>query len=124
MVIQKNLKWDNYQIKDLPYPIWGKKVPKVYDLACASCGSSSIYYSGSPADPEEIFKDTVRCSNCGWMTDYYEDYKAGRERLKSPSRLYLIGSHIATTAFILLVILIRSIIVLSTKLSRIRRKEG
>jgi len=34
-----------------------------------------MHYSGSPDDPEEILMETVRCKNCGHITDWYEAYK-------------------------------------------------
>ena len=79
MTVKDKLKWDNYQIEGLPKPVWGGHVPyyKGVQLRCASCGSVNIHYSGSSSDPEEILMETVRCGDCGWMTDWYEDYKAG-----------------------------------------------
>jgi len=74
---RSEIKYNNYQIRGLPKPLWGQEVPKEQGLACASCGSNNIYYSASPEDPEEILLDTVRCRDCGWLTDWYEDYKAG-----------------------------------------------
>jgi len=79
VAIKKRLKYNSYQIKGLPEPVWGSEVDKKFGLRCASCGSDNIYYSGSSADPEEVSHETVRCGDCGWMTDWYEDYKAGRK---------------------------------------------
>lgn len=58
--------------RGLPEPKWGSKAE---GLQCPTCGSTDMYYSGSPDDPEEVFGDTVRCKNCGRITDYYEAHK-------------------------------------------------
>jgi len=65
--------------RGLPEPIWGGKAKqyKGISLQCPVCGSTDVYYSGDPDDPEEIFTDSVRCKNCGRITDWYEAYTQG-----------------------------------------------
>ena len=60
-----------YRIEGLPDLVWGDRVT-TDRLVCPSCSSENIYYSGTSADPEEIFGEAVRCKDCGWLTDYYE----------------------------------------------------
>ena len=66
------LKWDNYRIAGLPPLKWGEEIS---GLECPFCGSHNIYLSGTPADPEEVMGDAVRCGDCGWLSDHYEMYK-------------------------------------------------
>lgn len=63
--------------RGLPEPKWGEKATalKGIPLQCPTCGSLEMYYSASPDDPEEIFTSTVRCKNCGQITDWFEAYK-------------------------------------------------
>jgi len=60
--------------RELPEPLWGNKVEEA-DVQCPTCGSTSMCYSAHPDNPEEIFPNTVRCMDCGRITDYYEAYK-------------------------------------------------
>lgn len=66
--------------RGLPEPIWGEKTKEYggVSLQCPMCGSTDMYYSAHPDDPEEIFTDTVRCEHCGHITDWYEAYKQGK----------------------------------------------
>lgn len=62
--------------RGLPEPKWGPLMSEIspdYPLQCPTCGSHDMYASAHPDDPEEIFPNsTVRCSNCGHITDWYE----------------------------------------------------
>jgi len=73
---KNKLRYDNYCVEGLPELVWGSKVTKT--LECPECGSHNIYYSGTPADPEEILGEAVRCGDCGWLTDYYEMFKQAK----------------------------------------------
>ena len=72
------LKFDDYRIEGLPELEWGDKVTS-HVLECPACGSHNIFYSGTPADPEEILGEAVRCGDCGWLTDYYEMHKQAQK---------------------------------------------
>ena len=63
--------------RELPEPVWGEKATAYggTPLQCPTCGSLDMYYSADPDDPGEIFTDTVRCKNCGYIADWYEAYK-------------------------------------------------
>jgi len=61
--------------RGLPEPVWGPPCLNNFAVQCPSCGSRDMHYSGSPDDPEEILMETVRCKNCGHITDWYEAYK-------------------------------------------------
>lgn len=43
-------------------------------------------FSAHPDDPEEIFPSTVRCRNCGRITDYYEAFKQREHHLTDTPR--------------------------------------
>lgn len=62
--------------RGLPEPKWGPKMSELspnFLLQCPTCGSQNMYGSASPDDPCEIFpNETVRCGNCGHITDWYE----------------------------------------------------
>jgi len=62
--------------RGLPEPRWGPLVSNIssrYPLQCSWCGSNRMYASAHPDDPEEIFpNETVRCGDCGHITDWYE----------------------------------------------------
>ena len=60
--------------RGLPEPKWGPRIESLYyALQCPTCGSHEMHASASPGDPEEIFSnETVRCKNCGSITDWYE----------------------------------------------------
>lgn len=60
--------------RGLPEPKWGALCSANSDLQCPTCGSTDMYYSGSPDDPEEILGEAVRCKHCGRITDWYEAY--------------------------------------------------
>lgn len=62
--------------RGLPEPIWGDKVPGPV-VQCPTCGSTDMYYSGSPDDPEEVLvaAGDVRCKHCGHITDWFEALK-------------------------------------------------
>lgn len=48
-----------------------------HPIQCPTCGSHNMCASAHPDDPEEILGcETVRCKDCGHITDYYEAYKA------------------------------------------------
>ena len=64
--------------KGLPEPMWGRECSSITTVQCPWCGSTNMHYSASPDDPEEILQDTVRCKNCGRISDWYEAYKQGR----------------------------------------------
>ncbi len=59
-----------------PEPRWGGKVEEA-KIQCPTCGSTNMYYSGSPDDPEELFgtAGSVRCKHCGHITDWFEALK-------------------------------------------------
>ncbi len=61
--------------KGLPEPVWGKACSDTTIVQCPTCGSQDMYYSGSQDNPEEILGGTVRCKNCGYITDWYEAHK-------------------------------------------------
>jgi len=65
--------------RGLPEPKWGLPVSQLspgYPVQCPTCGSHSMRASAHPDDPEEIIGvDTVRCVDCGHITDFYEAYK-------------------------------------------------
>lgn len=70
--------------RSLPEPKWGSKMA---GLQCPTCGSQDMYGSGDPDDPEEVFPyETVRCSHCGHITDWYEAHK---QRENHPTELPL-----------------------------------
>lgn len=62
--------------RGLPEPKWGPLTSEIspdYPLQCSTCGSHKMYASAHPDDPEEIFpNETVRCGDCGRVTDWYE----------------------------------------------------
>jgi len=59
--------------RGLPEPRWGQKMD---NLMCSWCASLYLSASDHPDDPEEIFPyETVRCRNCGHITDWYEAYQ-------------------------------------------------
>ncbi len=59
--------------KNMPEPMWG---PPGSSLQCPTCGSVNMHASALPDDPTEIFgADTVRCLDCGHITDHYEAQK-------------------------------------------------
>jgi len=62
--------------RDLPEPKWGSPMTEIspdYLLQCPTCCSHKMYASAHPDDPEEIFpNETVRCGDCGRITDWYE----------------------------------------------------
>ena len=59
--------------RSLPEPKWGSLM---VELQCPYCDSHDVYGSAHPDDPEEIFPyETVRCRNCGRITDWYEARK-------------------------------------------------
>jgi len=64
------------ECRGLPEPKWGPLMPEIstgYPLQCPTCGSHKMYASAHPDDPEEIFpQETVRCGDCGRITDWYE----------------------------------------------------
>lgn len=65
--------------RGLPEPRWG---PPVHLVQCPTCGSRNMSLSASSDDPEEIIGyDTVRCRDCGRITDWYEAHK---QRLYHP----------------------------------------
>ena len=67
--------------RDLPEPLWGNRL---FQKQCPTCDSDDIYASASSDDPTEIFPaETVRCGNCGHITDWYESYK---QRLSHPGK--------------------------------------
>lgn len=59
--------------RGLPEPLWGGKVEEA-QVQCPTCGSTDMYYSAAPEDPEEIFSNTVRCKHCGHITDWFEAF--------------------------------------------------
>lgn len=67
--------------RGLPEPKWGDRV---FMVQCPWCGSRDMRYSGSPDDPEEILRDTVRCERCGHIADYYEAYKQWQNHPQDP----------------------------------------
>ncbi len=74
------IKYKEFYNKDrgLPEPKLGSIVPQSncdYPLQCPTCCSANMYYSAHPDDPEEVFSNTVRCENCGHITDWFEAYK-------------------------------------------------
>ncbi len=68
--------------KGLPEPVWGGECSIDVMVQCPWCGSTDMYYSGSSDDPEEILRDTVRCKNCGHISDWYE---ANKQRENHPT---------------------------------------
>ncbi len=62
--------------RGLPEPVWGNKVPGPA-IQCPTCGSTDMYYSGSPDSPEEVIAAAgdVRCKHCGHITDWFEALK-------------------------------------------------
>ncbi len=59
--------------KDLPEPVWGVPMP---NTQCPTCASIDMHASASPDDPTEIFGvETVRCFDCGHITDHFEAFK-------------------------------------------------
>ena len=66
--------------RGLPEPKWGPLMSEIspdYPLQCPSCCSHNMRASAHPDDPTEIFGgETVRCVDCGHITDFYEAYKA------------------------------------------------
>lgn len=81
------LKYKKFYNKDrgLPEPVWGARA---FGLQCPTCGSRDMYFSGSQDDPEEMFgaEGSVRCSHCGWMTDWYEAWKQKENHLADTIR--------------------------------------
>lgn len=77
----------------IPEPKWGPLMSKTsprFPLRCPTCGSYTMYASASPADPEEIFLcETVRCGDCGHITDWYGAYK--QHKYHYPSHFYVVG---------------------------------
>lgn len=65
--------------RGLREPRWGRPMSEIspdYPIQCPTCGSHNMRASAHPDDPEEILGcDTVRCVDCGHITDYYEAYK-------------------------------------------------
>ena len=63
--------------KNLPEPIWG---PPAGGLQCPTCASIDMHASASSDDPTELAgTETVRCFDCGHITDYFEAWKARRD---------------------------------------------
>jgi len=62
--------------RGLPEPKWGRPMSEIspdYPIQCPTCGSHNMYATAHPDDPCEIFPhETVRCGNCGHITDWYE----------------------------------------------------
>lgn len=55
---------------------WGVKLN---DVSCPNCSSWDVWSSSDRDDPEEVIGvETVRCRDCGSITDYYEAYKHAR----------------------------------------------
>ena len=75
---EKPITYRQFYNKDrgLPEPVWGREVEEPV-VQCPTCGSTDMYYSGSPDDPEEVFKagGCVRCKHCGHITDWFEALK-------------------------------------------------
>ena len=57
-------------------PRWGGKVEDPV-IQCPTCGSTDMCYSTHPDDPEGMFgaEGSVRCRNCGHITDWFEALK-------------------------------------------------
>ncbi|GAI06671.1 unnamed protein product [marine sediment metagenome] len=66
--------------RGLSEPKWGPLMSEIspdYPTQCPTCGSHNMYASAHPNDPEEIFPhETVRCGDCGHITDWYEALSA------------------------------------------------
>jgi hypothetical protein len=62
--------------RGLPEPKWGPPMSEIspdYPIQCPTCGSHNMHASAHPDDPDEIFPhETVRCRDCGRITDWYE----------------------------------------------------
>jgi len=73
--------------RGLPEPRWGGKVEEAV-IQCPTCGSTGMYYSGSPDDPEEMFgaAGDVRCKSCGHITDWFEALKQREHHLTDTPR--------------------------------------
>jgi DNA-directed RNA polymerase subunit RPC12/RpoP len=69
--------------RGLPEPLWGLLMSDIspkYPLECPTCGSLRMFASAHPDDPEEIFPhETVRCRDCGHITDWREAFCQYRE---------------------------------------------
>lgn len=86
------IKYKEFYNKDrgLPEPIWGTLIPPLM-VQCPTCGSrTNLRWSGSAGDPEEILRDTVRCTRCGYIADYYE---ACKQRFNHPGEPLLEVEH-------------------------------
>lgn len=81
--------------RSLPEPKWGNKVEEP-TVQCPWCNSTDMYYSGSPDDPEEVFGSvgSVRCRNCGHITDWYEAWKQRKHHSTDTQRRVVIGRRI------------------------------
>ncbi len=66
--------------RNMAEPQWGRK-PTLDDLQCPTCGSHDMYYSAPPDSPSEVNMDTVRCKNCGRITDWYEAFMQRKTHL-------------------------------------------
>lgn len=66
--------------RGLSEPKWGQLMSEIspdYPTQCPTCGSHNMYASAHPDDPEEIFlHETVRCGDCGHITDWYKALSA------------------------------------------------
>lgn len=58
--------------RGLPEPIWGGRASSV---RCPWCGSYNMRFSAHLDDPEELPSDSVRCKDCGRISDEYEASK-------------------------------------------------
>ena len=72
--------------RELPEPKWGEACSVHTTLQCPWCNSIDMYYSGSADNPEEISGDSVRCKNCGHITDWYDAYIQGEHHLTDTVR--------------------------------------
>lgn len=68
--------------QNLPEPKWGAPCSFHTTLQCPTCGSTDMYYSAHPDNPEVILEDTVRCKNCGRLANWD---KAFNQRVHHPT---------------------------------------
>ena len=85
------IKYKEFYNKDrcLSEPRLGGKAEETV-VQCPWCGSTDMYYSADPDDPEKVFSNTVRCKNCGHITDWFEAFKQ-REHHPTDTPIEVVG---------------------------------